>query len=315
MAEGLPGGLSATPLLSPANRADDARDWRQDASYVCSQVKVIPCNKSYPHDWERCPYAHRSEGARRRDPRRHPHAGVACPRLKQEGRCAFGDSCPYAHSIFEYWLHPSRFRTQLCKEGSTCKRYLCFFAHSVEELRVPGIDPSVPSDTALAAMAAAEAASAAGSAAAAAVAAAAAGVQPAGGLDSGLQASPSPSRTSSNAASLAWPGGSATPPPPPSLHHSLMGGLSPQPSMEILSAAGMRQDVLPAPPLQQLAQGGSEATVQLILQLLEQGELGADQATTLLRQLLPAGVDLGAQVRRQSVGHADHDVHSGSPQG
>lgn len=22
-----------------------------------------------------------------------------------------------------------RFRTQLCKEGSTCKRYLCFFAH------------------------------------------------------------------------------------------------------------------------------------------------------------------------------------------
>lgn len=46
-------------------------------------AQVIPCNKSYPHDWERCPYAHRSEGARRRDPRRYPHAGVACPRLKQ----------------------------------------------------------------------------------------------------------------------------------------------------------------------------------------------------------------------------------------
>lgn len=297
MAEDPPGGLSAAPLLLPANRADDARDWRQDASYVCSQVKVIPCNKSYPHDWERCPYAHRSEGARRRDPRRYPHAGVACPRLKQDGRCAFGDACPYAHSIFEYWLHPSRFRTQLCKEGSTCKRYLCFFAHSVEELRVPGIDPSVPSDTALAAMAAAEAASAVGSAAAAAAAAAAAGVQPGAALDAGLTASPSTSRTSSGAASLAWPGSTAaTPPPVPSLQHSLMGGLSPQPSMEILSAAGLRQDALPPPPpMQPPAQNGTEATVQLILQLLEGGELSPDQAAMLLRQLLPAGVELGRQ--------------------
>lgn len=50
---------------------------------VCAPAQVIPCSKTYPHDWERCPYAHRSEGARRRDPRRCPHAGVACPRLKQ----------------------------------------------------------------------------------------------------------------------------------------------------------------------------------------------------------------------------------------
>ncbi len=31
---------------------------------------------------------------------------MACP--LQEGTCAFGDHCPYAHNVFEYWLHPTR---------------------------------------------------------------------------------------------------------------------------------------------------------------------------------------------------------------
>ncbi len=47
----------------------------------------------------------------------------------QEGCCAFGDHCPYAHNVFEYWLHPTRYRTQLCNDGSNCKRKICFFAH------------------------------------------------------------------------------------------------------------------------------------------------------------------------------------------
>lgn len=36
-----------------------------------------------------------------------------------------------------YWLHPARFRTQMCKAGANCKRALCFFAHSQAELRQP----------------------------------------------------------------------------------------------------------------------------------------------------------------------------------
>lgn len=51
--------------------------------------------------------------------------------------------------------------------------------------------------------------------------------------------------------------------------------------------------VPPPPPAKQ---NGTEATVQLILQLLEGGELSPDQAAMLLRQLLPAGVELGRQV-------------------
>lgn len=32
---------------------------------------------------------------------------------------------------------PRRYRTQLCKEGALCKRGVCFFAHSMDELREP----------------------------------------------------------------------------------------------------------------------------------------------------------------------------------
>ena len=28
--------------------------------------------------------------------------------LLQEGSCIRGESCPYAHNVFEYWLHPTR---------------------------------------------------------------------------------------------------------------------------------------------------------------------------------------------------------------
>eukprot|EP00878_Enallax_costatus_P011062 GHUV01011554.1.p1 GENE.GHUV01011554.1~~GHUV01011554.1.p1 ORF type:complete len:360 (+),score=142.17 GHUV01011554.1:784-1863(+) len=40
--------------------------------------------------------------------------------------------------LFEYWLHPQRYRTQMCRSGEGCQRSLCFFAHSAAELRVPG---------------------------------------------------------------------------------------------------------------------------------------------------------------------------------
>lgn len=34
-----------------------------------------------------------------------------------------------SRQVFEYWLHPTRYRTQLCNDGSNCKRKICFFAH------------------------------------------------------------------------------------------------------------------------------------------------------------------------------------------
>ena len=36
-----------------------------------------------------------------------PHHTVMRPCL-QDGRCPQGDSCHFAHSLFEYWLHPAR---------------------------------------------------------------------------------------------------------------------------------------------------------------------------------------------------------------
>lgn len=92
---------------------------------------------------QECPFAHPQEKARRRDPRTHSYTGIACPSMKREGTCAFGDWCPYAHNVFEYWLHPTRYRTQLCNDGSNCNRKICFFAHSLDELRVPETKPFV----------------------------------------------------------------------------------------------------------------------------------------------------------------------------
>lgn len=51
------------------------------------------------------------------------------------GVCKKGDSCEFAHGVFECWLHPDRYRTQPCKDGSNCPRRVCFFAHSPDQLR------------------------------------------------------------------------------------------------------------------------------------------------------------------------------------
>ncbi len=71
-------------------------------------MQVLPCSKRYTHDWSLCPFSHPQEKARRRDPKTHKYTGIACPSMKKEGSCAFGDHCPYAHNVFEYWLHPTR---------------------------------------------------------------------------------------------------------------------------------------------------------------------------------------------------------------
>lgn len=53
-------------------------------------LQVAPCHKRYAHDWSTCPYSHPRDAARRRDPRVHPHTGVACPAMKQVCRHALG---------------------------------------------------------------------------------------------------------------------------------------------------------------------------------------------------------------------------------
>lgn len=145
------------PELSEEEKdAQDSSLYKED-SFRMYCMKVLPCSKRYCHDWTTCPFSHPGEKARRRDPRTQPHTGIACPDRKKEGTCIRGDNCPYAHNVFEYWLHPTRYRTQLCNDGSKCRRHICFFAHSLEELRVPSVKPFVPPDALAAATTAAAA--------------------------------------------------------------------------------------------------------------------------------------------------------------
>eukprot|EP00250_Pteridium_aquilinum_P000415 c10457_g1_i1 orf=605-2941(+) len=96
--------------------------------------KIRPCSRAYSHDWTECPFVHPGENARRRDPRRYHYSCVPCPEFRK-GACRRGDTCEYAHGVFECWLHPAQYRTRLCKDGTACNRRVCFFAHTAEELR------------------------------------------------------------------------------------------------------------------------------------------------------------------------------------
>lgn len=96
--------------------------------------KVRPCSRAYSHDWTECPFVHPGENARRRDPRKYHYSCVPCPEFRK-GACRRGDMCEYAHGVFECWLHPAQYRTRLCKDGTTCARRVCFFAHTQDELR------------------------------------------------------------------------------------------------------------------------------------------------------------------------------------
>ncbi|XP_077210319.1 zinc finger CCCH domain-containing protein 30-like [Tasmannia lanceolata] len=96
--------------------------------------KVRPCSRAYSHDWTECPFVHPGENARRRDPRKFHYSCVPCPDFRK-GACRRSDMCEYAHGVFECWLHPAQYRTRLCKDGTSCARRVCFFAHTSDELR------------------------------------------------------------------------------------------------------------------------------------------------------------------------------------
>eukprot|EP00798_Chlamydomonas_sp_ICE-L_P022321 gene22321-29396_t len=96
--------------------------------------KIVPCSIRGPHEWTTCGFCHPGEKAMRRCPEKFQYLAIACPDVKA-GECPRGEACPYAHTVFEYWLHPSRYRTQMCSYGAECKRPICFFAHQFNELR------------------------------------------------------------------------------------------------------------------------------------------------------------------------------------
>ncbi|PKU85660.1 zinc finger CCCH domain-containing protein 2 [Dendrobium catenatum] len=110
------------------------------------EFKVKRCARGRSHDWTECPFAHPGEKARRRDPMKFQYSGTSCPDFRK-GNCKKGDACEYAHGVFECWLHPTKYRTQSCKDGTACRRRVCFFAHTPEQLRLTtSQQPSPKSD-------------------------------------------------------------------------------------------------------------------------------------------------------------------------
>ncbi len=97
--------------------------------------KVVDCdNPEHSRaDWDMCPFAHAGEVVTRRPPQ--THLPKLCPKARRA--CRKGRACPYAHNVFEHWLHPSRFKTEICQHAAACTRPMCFFAHYPDEVRAP----------------------------------------------------------------------------------------------------------------------------------------------------------------------------------
>ncbi|KAG6676908.1 hypothetical protein I3842_14G002100 [Carya illinoinensis] len=147
-----PSGMVSSPMASkfyetPVSSASEKKEYPVDPSlpdiknsiYATDEFrmfsfKVRPCSRAYSHDWTECPFVHPGENARRRDPRKYHYSCVPCPDFRK-GACRRADMCEYAHGVFECWLHPAQYRTRLCKDGTSCNRRVCFFAHTAEELR------------------------------------------------------------------------------------------------------------------------------------------------------------------------------------
>ncbi|EOA13573.1 hypothetical protein CARUB_v10026640mg [Capsella rubella] len=133
---------SSSPLQDYSYDSDSEDPYAGD-HFRMYEFKIRRCTRSRSHDWTDCPFSHPGEKARRRDPRRFHYTGEVCPEFSRHGGdCSRGDECVFSHGVFECWLHPSRYRTEACKDGKHCKRKVCFFAHSPRQLRV--LPPSPP---------------------------------------------------------------------------------------------------------------------------------------------------------------------------
>ncbi|CAO2813133.1 unnamed protein product [Amaranthus hypochondriacus] len=140
LSDGYDGDSSSMQKLSSSRESDVFFDTDDDPyssdDFRMYEFKVRKCTRSRSHDWTDCPFSHPGEKARRRDPRRYHYSGTVCPEYRRSGDCTRGDECEFAHGVFECYLHPARYRTEACKDGKSCKRKVCFFAHSPRELRV-----------------------------------------------------------------------------------------------------------------------------------------------------------------------------------
>lgn len=127
--------FKSKPMKDVDSRTGTASGHSRD-NFMMYQFKVQRCatNRGH-HDWTGCDYLHPGEKARRRDPRTYSYTGKPCADFRKRGQCENGDRCQFAHGVFETWLHPDKYKTQMCRDQGNCQRKVCFFAHSEMELR------------------------------------------------------------------------------------------------------------------------------------------------------------------------------------
>ena len=108
---------------------------RLSDDFLHVRVQGSACSRTRAHDWTECPFTHPGEKARRGTRGGSTTAARRAPSFGK-GRAAGGRLRVRARRL-ECWLHPSRYRTQLCKDGLQCARRACFFAHASHQLRPP----------------------------------------------------------------------------------------------------------------------------------------------------------------------------------
>ncbi|KAF3324722.1 zinc finger CCCH domain-containing protein 54 [Carex littledalei] len=106
-----------------------------DDNFMMYSFKVKRCLDRRAHNWGYCPYVHQGERIQRRDPCKFQYKRQMCHESQDITMCRLGNRCKYSHGLYEYWLHPTRYRTRMCNMGLACRRRVCFFAHSLQQLR------------------------------------------------------------------------------------------------------------------------------------------------------------------------------------
>lgn len=115
--------------------------YMKNDEFMINIFKVKKCLNTRVHNWAFCPYTHPGERIQRRDPNKYRYKRQMCHESEDITKCRRGDKCKYSHGLYEYWLHPTRYRTRLCNMGFACRRRVCFFAHSILQLRLVVLNP------------------------------------------------------------------------------------------------------------------------------------------------------------------------------
>ncbi|KAE8702027.1 Zinc finger CCCH domain-containing protein 24 [Hibiscus syriacus] len=131
----------------PVNTATERKEYPLDPSlpdiknsiYTTDEFrlfsfKIRPCSRAYSHDWTECPFVHPGERMHGEGTLVSTTTAVCLALISEKGLVDVGICVNMLMEVFECWLHPTQYRTWMCKDGTSCNRRVCFFAHTAEEL-------------------------------------------------------------------------------------------------------------------------------------------------------------------------------------